>query len=142
MAHMSQEKKVVLAENLKKAMEPFKKKFGLKYSLAVRNHSTIVMTITEGNLDFFENFEEGYDKKHQYMQVNTYRMDSEEAKEHYGAEAQKIFLAAKKALNDGNHDHSDIMTDYFDVGWYVDVNVGRWNKPYKFTGKTEEKEAA
>jgi hypothetical protein len=34
------------------------------------------------------------------------------------------------AMNDGNHDRSDIQTDYFDVGWYVDVNIGRWNKPY------------
>ena len=29
-----------------------------------------------------------------------------------------------------NHDNSDIQTDYFDVGWYVDVNAGIWNKPY------------
>jgi hypothetical protein len=33
-------------------------------------------------------------------------------------------------MNMGNHDNSDIMTDYFDVGWYVDVNIGLWNKPY------------
>ena len=31
----------------------------------------------------------------------------------------------------GNHDNSDIMTDYFDVGWYIDINIGRWNKPYQ-----------
>jgi hypothetical protein len=30
----------------------------------------------------------------------------------------------------GNHDRSDIQSDYFDVGWYVDINIGRWNKPY------------
>jgi hypothetical protein len=24
------------------------------------------------------------------------------------------------------------MTDYFDVGWYIDINVGKWNKPYQF----------
>jgi len=22
------------------------------------------------------------------------------------------------------------MTDYFNVGWYIDVNIGKWNKPY------------
>jgi hypothetical protein len=33
-------------------------------------------------------------------------------------------------LNTGNHDNSDSQTDYFDVGWYVDVKVGKWNKPY------------
>ena len=25
----------------------------------------------------------------------------------------------------------DAMTDYYDVGWYVDVNIGTWEKPYK-----------
>jgi hypothetical protein len=33
-------------------------------------------------------------------------------------------------MNDGNWDKSDIQSDYFNVGWYVDVNIGRWNKPY------------
>jgi len=22
------------------------------------------------------------------------------------------------------------MTDYFDVGWYISVNLGKWDKPY------------
>jgi hypothetical protein len=33
-------------------------------------------------------------------------------------------------MNDGNWDKSDIQSDYFNVGWYVDVNIGKWNKPY------------
>jgi hypothetical protein len=33
----------------------------------------------------------------------------------------------------GNHDRSDIQTDYFDVGWYKSVNIGTWNKPYEVT---------
>jgi hypothetical protein len=33
-------------------------------------------------------------------------------------------------MNAGNHNRSDAMTDYFDVGWYVDVNIGKWNQPY------------
>jgi hypothetical protein len=34
-------------------------------------------------------------------------------------------------MNDGNHDNSDIQSDYFDVGWYISINVGRWDKPYE-----------
>jgi hypothetical protein len=33
-------------------------------------------------------------------------------------------------MNDGNYDNSDIQSDYFSVGWYIDVNVGKWDKPY------------
>jgi hypothetical protein len=34
-------------------------------------------------------------------------------------------------MNTGNWDESDIQTDYFNVGWYVDVKIGSWQKPYK-----------
>ena len=27
-------------------------------------------------------------------------------------------------------DKSDIMTDYFHTAYYIDINVGKWNKPY------------
>ena len=33
-------------------------------------------------------------------------------------------------LYKGNHDNSDIMTDYFDVGWYVDMRIGDWQRPF------------
>jgi hypothetical protein len=29
------------------------------------------------------------------------------------------------------YDRSDAMTDYFDTAYYVDVNIGKWNKQYK-----------
>jgi hypothetical protein len=37
----------------------------------------------------------------------------------------------KTAMNDGNHDTSNAQIDYFCVGWYVNVNAGHWNKPYR-----------
>ena len=36
-----------------------------------------------------------------------------------------------------NYDNSDIQTDYFDIGWYVDINVGKWDKPFVYTGETQ-----
>lgn len=35
------------------------------------------------------------------------------------------------ALNSENYDNSDIMSDYHDVGYYVDLNFGRYDKPCK-----------
>ena len=47
-------------------------------------------------------------------------------------------VKALKALNEligvlyeGHWDESDIMTDYFHCAYYVDVSIGKWNKPYK-----------
>ena len=37
------------------------------------------------------------------------------------------------------YDKSDAMVDYFDTAYYVDINIGKWNKPYVFTGgKSDE----
>jgi hypothetical protein len=51
-------------------------------------------------------------------------------KDHFDGKAKKFLDEALRVLNTGNHDNSDSQTDYFDVGWYVDVKVGKWNKPY------------
>ena len=37
------------------------------------------------------------------------------------------------AMMIGNHNESDSQTDYFNVGWYIDIGIGRWDKPYQVT---------
>lgn len=41
----------------------------------------------------------------------------------YKGKTKEFLTELHNAMNDGNHDHSDIMTDYFDVGWYTDINL-------------------
>ena len=113
MAYMNQEKKAKIAAKIK----PLLKRYGLKGSLAVRNHSTIVLNLKSGKIDF------GGDK----VQVNTYWY-----RDHYADRPEALAFLSEviPAMMIGNHDRSDAMTDYFDVGWYIDVNIGRWNNPY------------
>jgi hypothetical protein len=41
---------------------------------------------------------------------------------------------AFKALKSADwYDESDPMTDYFNIAYYVDVNVGKWDRPYEVT---------
>lgn len=110
MAFMNQERKKLLAAEVAKVVPA-----GWKYSLAVRNHSTIVMTISEAPLRLMRN--------EKSESINPYYVEK------YYGEGHPL-VAIVKALNVGNHDRSDMMTDYFDVGWYVDVNLGRWDKPF------------
>ena len=39
-----------------------------------------------------------------------------------------------KTLNENRtidyYNNSDSMTDYFDIAYYTDINIGKWNKPY------------
>jgi len=133
MAYMSQEKKAKIAPVVKAIL----KKYGVKGSLSVRNHMTLCLTIKSGTIDFIGNSNRVCGKDfyqvsrgftpntYGYSDVNPYHF-----KDHYDGEALKFLKEIFTAMNDGNWDKSDIQTDYFNVGWYVDVNIGRWNKPY------------
>ena len=121
MAYMSQEKKAKIAPAVKAIL----KKYNVKASLAVRNHMTLVLNVKQGSIDFIKDFGNPEDAAKFGIQVNTYWYH-----EHFVGESKKFLTEVITAMNDGNHDRSDIQTDYFDVGWYVDVNIGQWNKPY------------
>ena len=60
--------------------------------------------------------------------MNVYHFDK-----HFSETALKFFKEVYAAMMIGNHNNSDMMSDYFDVGWYVNINIGRWNKPYILT---------
>jgi hypothetical protein len=46
-----------------------------------------------------------------------------------------VFGKIFDALNLENHDHSDIQSDYFDVGHYVELRIGAWKRPFVITGE-------
>ena len=136
MAWMNQEKKAVIAAEIKKVVPK-----GWKYTLSVRNHSTLCMTISAAPVDLvaeakrviaerqagMPDYQRHDNSGITYFDVNPYHP-------HFTAdESLPVFQAILKAMNTGNHDRSDIMSDYFDVGFYVDISVGRWDKPFTFT---------
>lgn len=121
MAYMSQEKKAKIAPAVKAIL----KKYNVKASLAVRNHSTLVLNVKQGPIDFIKDFGNPEDAAKFGIQVNPYWYH-----EHFVGKSKEFLTEVITAMNDGNHDRSDIQSDYFDVGWYVDVNIGKWNKPY------------
>jgi hypothetical protein len=134
MAYMSQELKTQIAPKVKAIL----KKYGIKGTLSVRNHSTLCLNLKSGKIDFIANSNrvcgddyyqvaQGFrPNTGKYCQVNPYHFKS-----HYDGKALAFLTEIITVMNDGNHDNSDIQTDYFDVGWYVDVNIGKWNKPYE-----------
>lgn len=131
MAYMNQEKKAKIAPNVKSVL----KKYGVKGTLSVCNRVTLVMTVTQGPIDFIANFNEvNADKivnKVCGKAVDSLNVNPYWYHEHFSGKALSFLKELLPAMNAGNHDNSDVQTDYFDVGWYVDVNIGRWNKPYR-----------
>ena len=116
MAYVSQQDKAKLAPEIKKVLS----KYGMKGSISIRHHMSLVVTIQSGAIEFEHSHGDGY------TQVNVYHIDS-----HYTGKA-KAFLTELLAAMKGPEwfDKSDIMTDYFHVSHYCDINIGKWNKPY------------
>lgn len=113
MAYMNQERKAKIAA----ALKPVLAKYGMKGTLRVNNYTSITLTLTQGPIDF------GSDQ----VQVNQYWI----ANNYHGVAREFLeeAYAAMKAAEWFNE--SDAMVDYFHVAYYIYINVGRWDKPYK-----------
>lgn len=122
MAYMNQEKKARIAAKVK----PILKKYGVKGSLSVHHYSKIILTIQSGKIDFFANQVDKDDKKF-HKSVNPYWY-----KDHYDGVAKAFLSEVVPAMYSADYyNNSDVMTDYFDVAYYVSVDIGKWNKPYE-----------
>ena len=125
MAYVSQADKAKLAPGIKAVL----KKYNMKGSIAVRNHSTLVVNIRSGAIDFSGNYTHGDN----YIQVNEYWIDDHYAENTTARDFLNELLAAMKGPDYFNED--DAMTDYFHRSHYTDINIGQWNKPYVYQPK-------
>lgn len=140
MAYFSQDDKKKVAPAIKAVL----KKYGVKGSISVDNHSTLVVTIKSGKLDFIgaakkvceyqasrtgrRTYEVG-----SYLQVNRYHA-ADNARKVGENEIADFYDALVEAMMGADwFDKSDIQTDYFHTAYYMDINVGKWNKPYELT---------
>ena len=122
MAYINQDMKKRIAANLK----PILKKYGIKGTLAIRNHSTICLNIKSGRIDFFADYGDREDARKFGIDVNPYWFH-----EHFTGKSKQFLTEAFRALKSANwYDESDIQTDYFNTAYYFRINVGKWNKPY------------
>jgi len=122
MAYMNQEKKKIIAAKLK----PVLKKYGVKGTLSVRNHMSIVLNVKSGKIDFFEDYGDREDAAKFGIQVNPYWFQ-----DHFTGKSKKFLEEAFAALKSaGYYNNSDAQIDYFDTAYYYDINIGKWNKPY------------
>jgi len=111
MAYFSKEMKAAVAPKIKALLN----EYGMKGSLAVQNSSAVVLNLRSGPVDFDT----------EYAQVNTYYIS-----DRYSGIAKEFLEKAVKILNAGNYDNSDAQTDYHDVGFYIRINIGRWDRNY------------
>jgi hypothetical protein len=125
MAYMNQATKAKIVSVVK----PVLAKYGLKGTFSVRNNMTICLNIKSGSIDFIENYKQHTGKTEQiveYLNVNPYWFQ-----DHFTGKAKQALTEIIKGMySAGWYDRSDIQTDYFDTAYYIDVNIGSWDKPY------------
>lgn len=116
MAYFSQQQKKAMMPQMKALL----KQYGLKGSVRIRHHSTVILTLSSGDIDF------GISQ----CDVNVYWID-----QHWSGVAQEFLKQAVEILRGPDFfDHSDIQTDYFHRSHYYDIHIGKWDKPYVYTG--------
>lgn len=121
------------ATEVKAIRETLKETFP-KFKWSVRKSTgghSVDVTIKSGPTDFSDCFTHGEG----YCQVNQYWTSN--YGEHKGF-FDKVFEIIKtapmvKGVGRGWYDNSDSMIDYFDTAYYMHMEVGSWNQPYKQT---------
>jgi hypothetical protein len=137
MAYVTQE----VINKARAALKALNKEYGVKATFSGKGDSTLYLTIAEGKIDFIANYCENvaakriqhdtqqvidWVTKEQHACVNQYYLDSS-----FSGIALEYLEKAKAIMYADHWDKSDIQTDYFNCAYYVNINVGRWNKPYK-----------
>lgn len=134
----------------KQTRETLKKEFpNCKFSVTLHKYSGgRTMTIALMSADFEALKNEGEAQLNRYQLVEGFERRSgtqiinnqwTEIPEGYalcnGAlvtrKAWEVLQRAAEVGNADNWDNSDSQTDYFDVNYYLDINIGKWNKDFQ-----------
>jgi hypothetical protein len=116
MAYISTEEVKVIREELKKN---FPSRLGWKLSIVRRDYLSLSISIINAPIELRN------DQNNSYESVNQYWLESRENKESVLV-LKKIFEIANK----NNYDRSDVQSDYFDVGYYLNLSIGHFGKPF------------
>lgn len=138
MAYITQE----VITKARAALKALNKEYGVKATLSGKGDSSLCLTIAEGSIDFISNYCEtvkakriqhdtqqviDWVQREQNISVNQYYLDSS-----FSGIALEYLEKAKAIMYVDHWDKSDIQSDYFNCAFYINMQVGRWNKPYKF----------
>ena len=115
MAYVSKEMKKELAPAIKAVLA----EFGVKGTIKVDHHSTLVVTLRKIPAGLFT------PKEIANCNVNIYHIDT-----FFEGTAKKFLNKLLDAMKgDKWFDKSDSMIDYFHTAWYNEIKIGEWNKP-------------
>ena len=107
----------ITSEQVKAVREAIKKEFpNYKWSITGNHYSSITISLMSADFKIEKDYE----------QLNPFYLD------HYSEKINSVFSKVKEIMFKivPCRDNSDIMTDYFDVSYYYNFHIGKWDKPY------------
>ena len=128
MAFISQEDKKELLPGIKKVL----KTFNMRGTVSINNHSTLIVTLSQGDLDLISVENKLRVLRHSHNPNRDLYLV--EIGEH---EVFNFYTALFKAMKGTKwFDKSDMMTDYCHIAYFMHIDVGRSKlKPYICTKK-------
>ena len=117
---------LTIVEVAKKVRKELKKLTGTKWSVTTKKFSmgcSMSVSLMEAP---FPVFKEGVDKT--YAQINNFHIDRAD---YITDNAKRILIDAKRLAGSFNYDDSDSQIDYFNTNFYFDLNVGKYDRPFK-----------
>jgi len=116
MAYISTEKTKEIRNELKVL---YPSKDGWKLSVTNHDYSSLSVSILEAPFELRD------DIKRNYEQVNQYCTE-----ERSNQAAIEVLKKVIEISNKTNYNKSDSMSDYHDVGYYFNLSIGAWDKPF------------
>jgi hypothetical protein len=120
----------ITKETMKAKRDELKKTFpNLKLSVTCRDHSQITIKIMESDINFLSDGNtSGYESVNHFYIEELYKDEPEK---------MKILLKIAEIAQRGQREVVYDM-DYGSIpNYYISIGIGKWDRPFKFTGKTQ-----
>jgi len=128
---------------VRQGLKALNKEYGMKTSVSGTNSSSLRVRIISGKIDLIGNYTETigaanvmrnyeevakYVKRTGHIQVNHYWLETA-----YTGLALEYLEKVKAIMSVDHWDKSDIQSDYFHCAYYMNIDIGAWNKPFEVT---------
>lgn len=124
MPYISQEQKKEINVLLKDVMPK-----NWKYSLSIHKDELIILTIKSADVDLIA-LHKGLANQN-IENITSIPLNQYHLHKAYDGEILESLEKINKVLNHTNYNNSMPECDHFDVGYYVSIQVGKWNRPFK-----------
>lgn len=133
MPYISQEQKKKIQADL----DPIFTKYSLKGTLSIHHHSTLVLKIHSGGIDFIGNYNKVLEERNRSdysMMKDSIQINPFWYKEHFTGDA----LECLKEIIQTMQQYNGVLVEDGDYGtvphYYIEVNIG-YDKPYQLISK-------